>query len=389
MATLQATRTRHYPALDGLRAIAIIGVLALHYLVRSPIPPKTASHYLLEVISYGEYGVDLFFVLSGFLITGILLGSRDSPSYFRTFYIRRALRIFPLYYLLLFVVTFVVPVLAPNAFGTVSGPHMSVSWFWVYLANWPLAKSGWGVSPPALDHFWTLAMEEQFYLVWPAVVYTIPRRHLIGICALVVCASILLRAVLVYHWPVLTVIPLNTLARLDGLAMGAIIAVWWSSEKAVGTWGKALWPSFITVAGGLVMLRIWRGPLHLDDKATLIVGLPMICAAFASMLGIVLLQEPRARIASALAAPWLRWIGRYSYGLYVIHYPVLIAFNTLGLTYSRLLPRLHSVALAGIIIVVINAGATATAAFISWRFLEEPILKLKDRYTYTRRVPAV
>jgi peptidoglycan/LPS O-acetylase OafA/YrhL len=280
------TPPRHYPALDGMRAIAIVGVLALHYLDRAPMSRTGPARYLGELISYGEYGVDLFFVLSGFLITGILLGSRESPSYFRTFYIRRALRIFPLYYSVLLVLTVLVPALVPSTPDSAHSPYMSTWWFSTYFANWPISRAGWGVSPRTMPHFWTLAMEEQFYLVWPAVILAVPRRRLVALCVAMLAAAMILRALLLYRWSLLAVIPVNTLVRLDGLVMGAIVASWWSSRTSVASWKAAVRPFLAIVSCILLALRFWRGPLRLDDHATLVLGLPMISAMFASIIGV-------------------------------------------------------------------------------------------------------
>ena len=147
--------------LDGVRGIAILLVLLHHFEPPAGLPTAiVAGAYL------GWSGVDLIFVLSGFLITGILLDTRDSPNYFTTFYARRALRILPLYFL----TTLIYFRLEPNPLER---------WFWSHLSNW---KSAFGQDVPALSHFWSLAVEEQFYLVWPLVVILSPKRAMPRVC---------------------------------------------------------------------------------------------------------------------------------------------------------------------------------------------------------------
>ena len=199
MTTTTAART-YYPELDGVRAIAAMMVIFFH-MGQMGIP-------LRGPISFGQSGVDLFFVLSGFLITSILLKARPEDwGEVRKFYVRRSLRIFPLYYGYLIVATI---------FGAgVTG------FYWVYLQNYRIAM---GAPMGEVGHFWSLAVEEQFYLVWPFVVLFLPRRHLVKALWLMLGGCILCRTVLVTtsHVDVFYL----TLTRLDGLCGGALLAVY-------------------------------------------------------------------------------------------------------------------------------------------------------------------
>ncbi len=172
----------HIPALDGLRGLAILMVMVIH---QAGLVPKSAlDRAVLMVLPLGEAGVDLFFVLSGFLITGILVASKGAPHYYRNFYARRFLRIFPLYYAVLFAVFFVLPHLVPSPqskWGHVSGPNQL--WYWAYLSNWYIALKTRGPTHGVVDLSWTLSIEEQFYLTWPMVVALSSRRTLLAICA--------------------------------------------------------------------------------------------------------------------------------------------------------------------------------------------------------------
>ncbi|HVG26286.1 MAG TPA: acyltransferase, partial [Acidobacteriaceae bacterium] len=169
---------RHIPALDGVRGLALLGVVASHVFPGTPQGPVTFA--VRQAFAFGATGVDLFFALSGFLITGILLDSLPDPGFFRKFYARRALRIFPLYY----------GVLAIYALGALllgmRYSHELVS-LALYLQNTALVAPPMyaypGPSALPLAHFWSLAIEEQFYLVWPLVVFSLRRsQRLLWLC---------------------------------------------------------------------------------------------------------------------------------------------------------------------------------------------------------------
>src|SRR5688500_14259012 len=218
------------PALDGLRGIAIILVMLHHF---TYIRPTSGIDGLIgSVMFFCWSGVDLFFVLSGFLITGILLDTRGSEKYFTTFYARRTLRIFPLYYLVLFLALVVLPnfpalhamLTAQEETGQVVMP---AQWpYWLYLTNFAIADRGWVHG--WVDVAWSLAIEEQFYLVWPLVIWLCPPRVVAVLCAVILVAEPAARVFLrgAEEEPVL-VLPIYVLTwfRLDGLAMGALLAL--------------------------------------------------------------------------------------------------------------------------------------------------------------------
>ncbi len=184
------TSQQHNPVLDGVRGIAVLAVLAFH--VRGPIPDLAGIAWLrypLHLLSPLWSGVDLFFVLSGFLITNILLRARRHPHYFRNFYARRTLRIFPLYYFTL-LLHYLAELWGPEA---LSGPGASRLrlWYWLYAQNW--LGGLYGESLRAFEHYWSLAIEEQFYLLWPLVVLaTRSNRAGLRICGscLVLCLGL-------------------------------------------------------------------------------------------------------------------------------------------------------------------------------------------------------
>ena len=180
----------------------------------------------MGVTNYGSYGVELFFVLSGFLITGILYDARNKPNYFRNFYMRRVLRIFPLYYGVLVLVFFVAPLIPMFRGQTLDYLVDRQAWAWLYAVNVYIAKQGeWSFS--YLDHFWSLAVEEHFYLVWPLVVLLLAQRPrtLITVSLAIALGAMLARltgSLMGLSWWTTYVL---TPFRLDGLALGAFLAV--------------------------------------------------------------------------------------------------------------------------------------------------------------------
>ena len=179
------------PVLDGIRGLAIFAVLWHHLVTFSGLEPAVRLDYhLWRTGSWGWVGVDLFFVLSGFLITGILYDSRSSGRYYFNFFGRRALRILPLYYGVLAVAFLVVPAfLAPRSAEALTRDQ---AWYWLYLINVKFAFDGWP-EPAYLGHFWSLAIEEQFYLIWPLVVRMLSRRRLLLVCMVCFLAALGLR----------------------------------------------------------------------------------------------------------------------------------------------------------------------------------------------------
>lgn len=334
------------------------------------------------VAGLGWAGVDLFFVLSGFLITGILYDSRTRPNYFRVFYLRRAVRIFPLYYAVLLLLFILVPALmrgthhVPSAetFGTLTTQLLA----WIYMVNWDLAIQGFGFISPFIAHFWSLSVEEQFYLGWPAVVRAFSRDRMLVLCLVMVLAALLVRIVLFGRgWS--TAAYVLPFARMDGLAIGAFIALAARNPK---DWAVlARWAPKVALAAAVAFaaIVIERRTTAFGDLVVGAVGISLLCLAFGgSLVSLVSSREDAIATRLVQSSP-LRWFGKYSYCLYVINQPAMVLFAKLGLTVAGLQALVHSRALALLAVDVAGIALCAAVAFASWHLFEKHWLALKHR----------
>ena len=204
--------------LDGVRGLAILLVMLFHFQGTRPhLVPKALVYPMIV----GWSGVDLFFVLSGFLITGILIDTRDSENYFSSFYARRVLRIVPLYLIAVFL-CFRVALPLARRWGVDLDPDGSLEpWYWLHVSNW---RSAFGRDVRPLSHFWSLSIEEQFYVVWPAfVLWTKPRR-LGAACAALAVTACALRCFAAARGAPPEALHRLTVFRIDALAIGGLLA---------------------------------------------------------------------------------------------------------------------------------------------------------------------
>ncbi|HEU4643581.1 MAG TPA: acyltransferase [Gemmatimonadaceae bacterium] len=362
----------HIPALDGLRGIAILLVMYAHFTMPHATTP---SGQLLAGLSvFGLTGVDLFFVLSGFLITGILADARGTPNAWRNFYARRVLRIFPLYYGYLAVVFLLLP-----AIGAASAPaYRDVlahqGWYWAYAGNVWQARHGQDAWP-FVNHFWTLAVEEQFYLVWPMVVLLLPRRGAIAACAAMVLGALLARVVLVLDGGTSIAIHELLPTRVDTLAMGALVALlarepgWWA-RLARHARAAAL-AAYLAFCASLALAGMGGGRLF--DSG---VSYTALAVMYAAMLVLAVGATPGSRLHRVLCGARLRAIGRYSYGLYVLH--LAVARLLLAPLEARGVPTIWGSTLpAQLALWGAGFSLSLALAWASWRWYETPFLALK------------
>lgn len=378
---MSSANTQHQgfiPALDGLRGIAILLVLLHHNTLYRP--DEGVDSWIATVPLSGWSGVDLFFVLSGFLITGILLDSRNSSNYYTSFYARRALRIFPLYYLCLFVALVLLPML-PELHRVIVGPYELPPKlpYWLYLTNFSIADRG--MVHGWLDVAWSLAIEEQFYIVWAVVVFLCPPRYLGILCVSMLLFGPFARAAALNNGVPPENIYVITLFRLDGLAIGAFLA-WAHREWRLPSSAKAVAIAGLLCLSGLLAIVIEAGDVWWWNPRMQEIGFSLIALLSAAMLiGAVALpaSHPWPRL---LSAGWLRAFGKYSYCLYLIHLPVMRLVREYVFEpryYNYLFP---SPWVTQIIFYVISIAPALLLARLSWAFFEGPILRLKAKFPY-------
>lgn len=368
----------HLPALDGLRGIAVLLVMFFHFgFSLNAHDSSFFSKLVYKTTHWGWCGVDLFFVLSGFLITGILLDSRSSPAYFRTFYIRRTLRIFPLYYGVLVVCFLLIPLLRPYrspADQAVVGHQLSL---WFYCSNIAASIQGWVHDGRwlAMDHFWSLALEEQFYLAWPLIVALSSRRTLAMVCAACILLAPAARVWFIYFLhddvPPYVLMP----CRMDPLAWGGLVALATRSPEGIASLVlRARWAVVgcsLVIGGILIKYRYFATQLDIVGS----LGFSVVALLWASVL-ILAVAAPRGSPLGMICwtAP-LQATGRIAYGLYVFHY-MLNPFGTRGLAWAReklgTLPA-ATLYLAGMLV------SSYAVSLASWHFYEKVFRRMKDR----------
>jgi peptidoglycan/LPS O-acetylase OafA/YrhL len=369
--------------LDGVRGIAILAVMLFHIGMVSPEHPAAFYRVVLETHGFGWCGVDLFFVLSGLLITGILLDSKGSRNYFSAFYIRRALRIMPLYYLAVVLLFLVIPPVA-HRFGR-SWKEVSPTeqiWYWLHISNWRTA-----FAPniyPEVTHFWSLAVEEQFYLLWPMLVLALSRRRLLQLCTCLILGCMLAR-----NLPVIQTLAAQydnmiyrlTPFRMDSLLFGACAALILRSQQWAATVRPYAWWIFASGIAGVACVVAAAGTTSAYSGPMTRFGFSALGLTFSiAVLLITWHAGSGGIVARVLRGKVLTSVGKYSYAMYVVHAslaPCLVPQIDLPG------PRPLSIALR----VLMELGATYLLALVSWNCLERHFLKLKSRFPYGEFTP--
>lgn len=328
--------------LDSLRAFAVMLVLY--------------AHFWNEGTVAGTDGVYLFFVLSGYLITGVLLRARGSATALRRFYLRRTLRIFPIYYLTLALAWLI----------NLGGIRRSILWHLCYLSNiWFARQKSWADPWPA-DHLWTLSVEEQFYLLWPLLILYAPRRALRPAVWCIIFACICLQ-LSQGSFRVSEFAHLYTVSSLDKLGAGALLAFWESRGGFPGWLTRAGWAA----CAGLIAIHFcpaaWSGAWRdvLREELVVVVAAALIAAASTGISG------PAGAVLNSRV---IRYVGRISYGIYLFHDFIF------GVA-QRVFVRLgHTPLTPGPEAFLLLSTITIAAAALSWQLIEMPFNRMKDRF---------
>jgi peptidoglycan/LPS O-acetylase OafA/YrhL len=374
----------HMPVLDGVRGLAVLMVLVFHF-VSNTLPTNSVERAIVGVTNYGSYGVDLFFVLSGFLITGILYDAHNEPHYFRNFYMRRFLRIFPLYYGVLALVFFVAPLIPLLRGSTLDYLVDRQAWAWLYAVNIYIGRAeDWSFS--YLDHFWSLAIEEHFYLFWPLVVFLLARRPraLIAVSlatSLGAMTARLIGSLMGLSWWTTYVL---TPFRLDGLALGAFLAVMARQPEGVERLARPL-PRVVVVVGGLLAVTyVWTVLVsHQGLELVLPVRAALILMLLACLLMWALIAPKRSAISRFFRSRSMVFLGTYSYGLYVYHH-FISYYLTINRTELELARWLGSHGAAVALQATLGASASLAVAYLSYELFEKRFLRLKRLFAMAK-----
>jgi peptidoglycan/LPS O-acetylase OafA/YrhL len=369
-------------ALDGLRGLAVLAVLVFHLSWSFPEVGKLAL--FKNFLWSGWIGVDLFFVLSGFLITrGLVKDSRRSVGErMKLFWARRATRIFPLYYLVLAAGTVVCLAMARE--------HLPSLSYWLYTQNYTLAFDPVPLRWTA--HFWSLAIEEQFYFVWPLFMLLAPKwkRVSIGIVLLVFC--ILLRTGLLLGLPkvaslgwdteqIAKVVYRATLTHMDGLLFGALLAMLdEEKESALAlAWARVRKPAFYVSFATLLLLIVATKGFGTYDRRVMLVGYPVMALAFGAAVSLGAHGEFSAGVQRVLSNGLLPAVGKISYGMYIFHWFLVVFLSPMQEEWNK--GQSAAVAtLAGFAFIVGGIAVTYAVAWCSFRWVEAPFLKLKEKF---------
>ena len=371
-----STTGRHIPALDGIRGLAILLVFMDHFLWSNPDAQGSWIVRLgARIHGAGWIGVDLFFVLSGFLITGILYDTLKGPHFFRNFYARRALRIFPLYYGVLLVL-FLGTLLTGGHWDSLAAIKLLT-----YTENLAVHPTGVAITSSwfNISHFWSLAIEEQFYFLWPLAVYSLGTKRRIAIAAACGAVASLLTRILLTAYGVPNQNPYVlyswTPSHLDGLFLGAILAMAVRShyrDLVIG-WSRVAF--FISLTALAVFCAFHPALDFTKDWTVGIWAIPLLAITFTTLIALAL--RPGGSANRFFSTGTMRFFGKYSYGLYIFHYSIA---TIVGRFRPVVRQYTHSKLLAVLLPALVGMAVSIAIAWVSFNFYERKFLQLKSRF---------
>ena len=347
--------------LDGLRGVAVLMIIFLHYVATSGNFPHLGPRPVALLLQSFWSGVDVFFVLSGFLIGGIILDNGDAGNFFRTFYLRRALRILPVAYFTITFAYLVIPVFNPTLLSLSQVPPYA---YLLFINNYWTAH-GLDFYPP-LGPMWSLAIEEQFYLMAPAFILLVGRRTRNFTLLAIVLVSPLLRMRDLHYSPWDF-----TFFRLDGFSAGILVAVLLRSARFGEFAARSRTIINTAVVSVIVATVLFDITPSYSPAERVAYGISLNSAATAAVILLVHLNR-NSLLSRGLSWPWLLATGRVSYFLYLMHLPILMCVATLPC--SRVLQAL------------LGFGICLLCAWASWRLLESPLISLGRLFPYRRPV---
>ncbi len=345
----------YYKQLDGLRAIAVITVMIGHF---CPYP------IISKFVGYGDTGVVIFFCLSGFLITGILLDLKELPqsriSLLGTFYARRAVRIFPIYYLVIAVGV------AVGSTPVIANLLRLLTYTANYVPGLPIITD---LGP--FPHLWSLSVEEQFYLAWPLLIFLMPRRFMPATILAVICSSLTFKAYGAVSGASYTVIYRSVFSCMDSLAAGSALALArpWLPQLFAKVGNRVVFLSIALVAL-LTAIRFWvdADPWYRGHEVLGLIYFQSIILLSCTVIAAAV-SGKRWLLSSFLETSPMVSTGRISYGLYVYHY--FMPYMAI-----MLVPRIHSRFPA-----LTTVAVSFAVAAISWFVIEKPLLALKPSFS--------
>jgi len=349
---------KRIPEIDGLRALAIIMVIAYHYFNNLLSVNSTSLYYLKLLTNQMWSGVDLFFIISGFLISTLLFKSRGRASYFKDFYIKRFFRIFPIYYGVLILYVFIRYF---SCHVILEGDEIPMWSYFVYLQNFFFAKyNNLGVS--ILSVSWSLAVEEQFYLVWPIMIYIFNRKNFLVFLCILLALCLLVRFSVSNDYTRIFVLP----SRMDGLILGSLIGYLYVFYNDVL---KKISISLIIIIGSLVCFFYYIMIFLIDSNFMGVNVFPIVI--FYSVLLLLVLNSRELFIKRLLRNKLLYHISSISYGVYLYHMIIISLFFYI---FKGSNPSLTTY--LDLILITISLIVTYLVSYVSFHKIERPLIFL-------------